>query len=806
MGTQSDINASGSGDTGALSAAGNPYGVGSYDDVLTSPFSGVPNSVDSTPINTSTLNSQPDPSITPAATGALIPADPSTATTASTGGTSSTSDWSSILSGLGSILGSPLASAASMVGLGEYEASQAQSQTKGLTSQLTGPSQPLVQGGVTEAGAAMQGLTGAPVTTGSLGQQETAAANLGKIATDYSTGQLTPAQQQQVQQQVQAQQQNIRSQLAQQGITDASVIAMYDQQIQDNAAQLTQQLITQNTQLASSALGTVQQTYSNILNQAISQFGAGMGPIEDAVNLTVQQNTAIANGLQSLFGQIARGFSGASGTAAGGATAGIASGLSGIMSGISNLLGLGSGTGLANINDPAAIGQETLNETPAIPVSTIPGVNDPNNNSFTTDANLGIDTSASTDATAPTIDLGPGVTLDDELAALGFSGAGGQAANGGFQPLTADQLPPIDTSSLTDMSLSDIPNLASQQAASSASPLGSIGAGLSTAGTLAGIVGGLESHTPVGEAGAALSAASLANKTGVLGTPSSTVNTELGAAGGALGLYQGLERGGVAGDLTAASGAARLGSGVANLAGDSSLATGLGDVAGAIAIPLAAYNEITNWRSGATGSDALGGAETGATVGSVFGPIGAGIGAVIGGAVGALSSLFGGGKTDPESLSLSKVTSSYSSAYAQNPQGAQQALSEMSPAQSFQMLAGAFDAKNNTPGHSQPIAQVWGRMQEGAFVNDMAAQINSAVESGAISPSTPPAQVYAQVVQPWINSKTNGQGILGGANGEGGVLTGAIQNLIGAYMGGQLTSNTAIGVSGQMDTGLPQFA
>lgn len=261
---------------------------------------------------------------------------------------------SSIGSDLSNLAGNPTVQAGTLIGAGEYEAGQAQKQTAGLTSQLTTPAQPFVSGANTELSQTLSGLTGngaAPPAGSSVAQQETAAKELGDVATQYGTGQLTTAQQAQVQQYIQQQQQEIRSQLANQGVTDSSVLAMYDEQIQNNAAQLTQSLVSQNLGISEQALSSVQSTYNTLLNQSISQFTAGMGPIEDAVNLTVQQNTAISGELNSLFGQIARGLSGASGSSGSGSngsgSSGSASSLGSLLKGASSLYGDLAGTSLA---------------------------------------------------------------------------------------------------------------------------------------------------------------------------------------------------------------------------------------------------------------------------------------------------------------------------------------------------------------------------------------------------------------------------------------------------------------------------
>ena len=312
----SDINASGSSDTGA-----NPNG-------LINAFYNPPGSVTAPPTSS---------------------------------GSSGSSNFLSNLGSLGSdisgLLGNSTVDAGLLIGAGEYEAGQAQNQTAGLTSQLTTPAQPFVTGANTELSNTQYGLTGqgtAPAQGSSIQQQEQAAQELGTVATQYGTGKLTDAQNQQVQQYIQQQQQEIRSQLASQGVTDSSVLTMYDEQIQNNAAQLTQQLTAQNLGISEQALSSVQNTYNTLLNQSISQFTAGMGPIEDAVNLTVQQNTAISGELNSLFGQIARGMAGASGGSSGtsgsqgvtgaiNSASNIASDISNLFSGTTSLASYASG-------------------------------------------------------------------------------------------------------------------------------------------------------------------------------------------------------------------------------------------------------------------------------------------------------------------------------------------------------------------------------------------------------------------------------------------------------------------------------
>ena len=151
----------------------------------------------------------------------------------------------------------------------------------------------------------------------------------------------------------------------------------------------------------------------------------------------------------------------------------------------------------------------------------------------------------------------------------------------------------------------------------------------------------------------------------------------------------------------------------------------------------------------------------------------------------------------------------YVPAYQKNPAIA----SSLTSAQNYQLLAGVFDAKDNAPGHSTALEQHYGRMGEGAFMNDVFTQVNNAIQSGKISASTSPAQIYSQVVAPYLNSKgmgiqTNGSQNFTTSSGTnfGGAMQAAVQNLIGQWQSGKLTGKSSIGISGQTDPGMPAFA
>lgn len=327
--------------------------------------------------------------------------------------------------------------------------------------------------------------------------------------------------------------------------------------------------------------------------------------------------------------------------------------------------------------------------------------------------------------------------------------------------------------------------------------LGSVGGIGSTAASLYGISQGLQRGGVTGNAQAALGAASLANRAGFLGGNNSATTGALGAASGALGIYNGIQQGGVAGYGGATVGALRLGSGVASLAGDANLAGTLGSAAGYVAAPLSVYNAVSNWRSGATGSDALQGAEAGAAVGSIIPGIGTIAGALIGGAAGAISSAFGGGQTDPETKNWNGFINATGGANA-TPAQVTAATQNMSPQTAFNLLSGVMDIKDGRI----PIVNAFGHMGESGLLNSMTGEINNAISSGKISKNASPQDIYSQIVEPWLNSK--GATITPETGGL--QLQAVLQNLIGSWQNGQLTSATQLTSTGSTDKSLPAYA
>lgn len=282
-------------------------------------------------------------------------------------------------------------------------------------------------------------------------------------------------------------------------------------------------------------------------------------------------------------------------------------------------------------------------------------------------------------------------------------------------------------------------------------------ADIGTLNSLYGSYRGLKQGGAVGDTRAAIGAGKAASSLGAFGSNTSGVNQGLGAAGSALGLYQGLKTGGVSGYGQAAISAA-------NLAG---IGTG---PAGAI---LSTYNTAKNWKSGATGADAMNGAVTGAEWGSAFGPVGTAVGAVVGGAVGAIASAFGPGAKDPETVGVQKLLD----AVGKTPQQASQLTSAVQ--NPYIAMAGLFDRHEST----LPMYQQYGRMGEQKFTNDMISKVKAAQAQGMKNP----AQIYNQVIAPWV------AGMGKGWNGVGqtyqATAQGLLQNMTAQIASGSYQQN-----------------
>jgi hypothetical protein len=267
-------------------------------------------------------------------------------------------------------------------------------------------------------------------------------------------------------------------------------------------------------------------------------------------------------------------------------------------------------------------------------------------------------------------------------------------------------------------------------------------------------------------------------------SPQSSTTKALGAAGNVAGIVSGLKEGGVTGYGGAAVNAGQLLGRFGTSAGLSEEASGdILEGANVVGAGLSLYNFAENYQSGATGPDALRGAEAGAAVGSVVPVVGTVLGAVIGGVVGAISSAFGPGKKDPEQNDWDYYFSVYKG-------GGTAAVSDIPPAAAYQTLAGIFDARSS----DVPFYNQFGRGGEGSFLTSMTGQINQALAKGTITTKSTPQQIYSAVVGPWINGMPGASAYnqSNGYQGDKPAVQDLVTSLIGQYTAGQQGQWTGI--------------
>jgi hypothetical protein len=322
-----------------------------------------------------------------------------------------------------------------------------------------------------------------------------------------------------------------------------------------------------------------------------------------------------------------------------------------------------------------------------------------------------------------------------------------------------------------------------------------IGTAAGAVGGAFGTVAGLQLGGAKGYETAATSAAKAGANLGAFGSASGTVGSLAADVANLSNIITGVQQGGVTGYGSAGINAAALG---ARTGAFGTYSSAVGAAAAPLASALSVYNFAKQWQSGATGADALRGAQTGATIGTEFAPgVGTLAGAAIGAAVGAASSLFGPGRMDPENIGWDQYAQAYQ-------QGGAAGVAGASPAQNFQMLSGIFDAR----GSNIPFYNQFGRMGENQFMSSMTSQINQALKSGTVSPTDSASTIYSKVVQPWINSMSPG-GWQNTSTAKGAPEKDAIGNLltnmIGQWQSGQLTSASKVGIAGQTIQGLQAF-
>lgn len=247
------------------------------------------------------------------ATPSQFPQGGATTPTSSGGGNwlSTLGNWASQNTGL---LGG-LATA----GVGMYQAGQATQAGKQAAGQIQSTVTPTQNLSTATLGQLQgQGTVGGPMGQAIAGQT-TAAQELAGVAQQYGTGQLTSAQQTQVQQTVAAQKAQVDQQLAASGNMNSSARAAAHQQIDNNAAILAQQLEQGNLTMAQGALGQVSSTYNSLLSNALNQATLGLSGTQSAVNTQLQNDQQVSQYLQQIMSGIATQLGTASG---GGAVAG----------------------------------------------------------------------------------------------------------------------------------------------------------------------------------------------------------------------------------------------------------------------------------------------------------------------------------------------------------------------------------------------------------------------------------------------------------------------------------------------------
>ncbi len=348
------------------------------------------------------------------------------------------------------------------------------------------------------------------------------------------------------------------------------------------------------------------------------------------------------------------------------------------------------------------------------------------------------------------------------------SALGLTSANSTIPALTGSQMFPVSTSAIS--------SAANSAGSSAASELANLWGGSGGAASASGLLAPLTASQMLPVSTGAISSA--ANAAGA------SAAQELANAG-----YGSATSAGAAGASSAGSG----------LAGDATTALG------ALGAGYGLYNTVKNYQSGATGTDALNGAETGASIGTMVLPgVGTVVGGLLGGAAGALSSAFGGGRNDPETLNWNTL------AQAQGTNPNSNLMASLNPSQAYQSLAGIMDAKNNSIGHSTNLELHFGRAGEQNLMDQMASQINGAVSSGQLAKGATAAQAYQQVVEPWLQQSgayVPANAIIS-SNGtqNNGMVDNLLTQLIGQWQSGALTPGSQVGVSGQTIAGLPAYA
>lgn len=261
--------------------------------------------------------------------------------------------------------------------------------------------------------------------------------------------------------------------------------------------------------------------------------------------------------------------------------------------------------------------------------------------------------------------------------------------------------------------------------------------------------------------------------------------------------------------------------------GATELFSTFGEGGGPLDAAAALYTFGSDFKSGNYGENASNGASVGASIGTAVLPgIGTAVGSVIGAAVGALSSVFGGGQSTPENISLTQTVDSLNQSIDKsigldnapggnyipiaqqnkqlNAQADQLLLTageEMSGQEAVTMLAGLANANAPDLGKYQGVGQ------EGNLLTDMGNFIQQCVSNGIIAPGESSSKVFTQVVYPWlqaqgINTSPSTEVDVHG-NNQGEILEGILFNITNGYLTGSFGPTTTNYYGDQLGNSIP---
>lgn len=235
--------------------------------------------------------------------GGVQVSDNSLTATQASPNTSGSSD-PSILSDLGTLgksalqfIGSPAGGQIITGATGMYEAGQANKQIQSLYA-------PVQQAGgqFTQAGGQTLAKT-QPALTQSIPGQTAFATQQQGVAAQYGTGNLTTAQNAQLQQFTTAQKSRVMAELAKAGITDPNSTQAQTamQEIDNNAMTMAQSMVQGNQQIATGAENAVQGVYNTLLKQSLDTAGFGTSAQLDAAHGIITSDQQISTALNTLL-------------------------------------------------------------------------------------------------------------------------------------------------------------------------------------------------------------------------------------------------------------------------------------------------------------------------------------------------------------------------------------------------------------------------------------------------------------------------------------------------------------------------